>query len=268
MQVVSQRSHYRPVRASRSHAVQARAREDRRLFLRFHRNGDIAAREELAARFMPLARQVARRYRRPGQPLEDLVQVAALGLVKAIDRYDPDRGTAFSSYAVPTMSGEIRRHFRDSGWALHVPRSMQDLVMRVNDSMARLSRTLGHAPTAMEVGADLGQEPELIVEALEAARAHDAMSLDMPRTSGEEDAGTYADTVGAPDEQYELLEYTSAIAGTFRALPERDRVVLKLRFEEDLTQSQIAARVGVSQMHVSRIIRRALDRLRVAAEAG
>jgi RNA polymerase sigma-B factor len=267
MQTISPRLHSRSPLACGSPAIQSRAREDRRLFLRYHRHGDIAAREELAARFMPLARQVARRYHRPAQPLEDLVQVASLGLVKAIDRFDPERGTAFSSYAVPTMSGEIRRHFRDCGWALHVPRSMQDLVMKVNDSMTRLSRTLGHAPTASEVAADLGEEPEMVIEALEAARAHDAMSLDMPRTAGEDDAGTYADTVGAPDEQYELLEYTSAIAGTFRALPERDRIVLKLRFEQDMTQSQIAARVGVSQMHVSRIIRRALDRLRVAAEA-
>jgi RNA polymerase sigma-B factor len=166
------------------------------------------------------------------------------------------------------MAGEIRRHFRDVGWAVHVPRSMQDLVIRVNDSMDTMSRRLGRAPTPAELAGDLGEPMESVLEALEAARAHDAMSLDMPRTVGEGDAGTYADTVGAPDDQYELLEYTSAIAGTFRALPERDRHVLRLRFEEDLTQSQIAARVGVSQMHVSRIIRRALDRLRVAAEAG
>jgi RNA polymerase sigma-B factor len=145
---------------------------------------------------------------------------------------------------------------------------MQELVIRVNGSMARLSRALGHAPTASEVAADLGEQPETIVEALEAARAHDVMSLDMPRGADEDRAGTYADTVGVPDEQYELLEYTSAIAGTFSALPERDRVVLKLRFERDMTQSQIAAHVGVSQMHVSRILRRSLSRLRVAAEAG
>jgi RNA polymerase sigma-B factor len=268
MHVVAHRTPHRFSPNGRSPAVQVRAREDRRLFLRFHRDGDIHARERLAERFMPLARQVARRYHRTGQPFEDLLQVASLGLVKAIDRFDPDRGTAFSSYAVPTMAGEIRRHFRDAGWALHVPRSMQDMVMRVNDSMDNLSRRLGRAPTPAELAEDLGEDPEAVLEALEAARAHDAMSLDMPRTVGEDDAGTYADTVGAPDEQYELLEYASAIAGTFRALPERDRDVLRLRFEEDLTQSQIAARVGVSQMHVSRIIRRALTRLRVAAEAG
>jgi RNA polymerase sigma-B factor len=252
---------------SRSEAAEARAREDGRLFRRFHHDGDIDARERLAERFMPLARQVAKRYRRSGQPFDDLLQVASLGLVKAIDRFDPDRGTAFSSYAVPTMTGEIRRHFRDAGWAVHVPRGMQDLVMRVNEAMARMSLNLGRSPTAGEIARDLDEPPELILEAFEAARAHDAMSLDMPRSADEEDGGTYADTIGAPDDRYERLEYTSAIAGTLRALPERDRLVLRLRFEEDLTQAQIAARVGVSQMHISRIIRRTLDRLRVAAEA-
>jgi RNA polymerase sigma-B factor len=268
MQTVAQRSAFRTASHERSPAFQVRAREDRRLFLRFHRDGDIQAREQLAERFMPLARQVAHRYHRAGQPFEDLVQVASLGLVKAIDRFDPERGTAFSSYAVPTMAGEIRRHFRDSGWAVHVPRSMQDRVMRVNEAMERLGRQLGRSPRPAELAADLQETPESVLDALEAARAHDAMSLDMPRTAGEDGAGTYADTVGSPDEQYERLEYASAIAGTFRALPQRDRIVLRLRFEEDLTQSQIASRVGVSQMHVSRIIRRALDRLRVAAEAG
>jgi RNA polymerase sigma-B factor len=265
MQVVS-RPHQR-FQLLGSDAAQARAREDRRLFRRFNHDGDIAAREELAERFMPLARQVAKRYRRPGQPFEDLVQVASLGLVKAIDRFDPSRGTAFSSYAVPTMSGEIRRHFRDSGWAVHVPRGIQDLVMKVSESMARLSLVLGRSPTPVELAADLAEPTELILEALEASRAHDAMSLDMPRTCDEDDGGTYADTVGAPEARYEMLEYTSAIAGTLRALPHRDRLVLKLRFEDDLTQAQIATRVGVSQMHVSRIIRRSLDRLRAAAEA-
>jgi RNA polymerase sigma-B factor len=265
MQVISRA---RPrLQLVRAETAEARSRHDMRLFRRFHHHGDIAAREELAARFMPLARQVAKRYRRSGQPLEDLVQVASLGLVKAIDRFDPARGTAFSSYAVPTMSGEIRRHFRDAGWAVHVPRGMQDLVMKVNESVTRLSLELGRSPTPAELGEDLEEDVEQILEALEAAHAHDTMSLDMPRTVDEEDGGTYADTLGAPDEQFEMLEYTSAIAGTLRALPERDRLVLKLRFEDDLTQAEIAARVGVSQMHVSRIIRRTLDRLRVAAEA-
>jgi RNA polymerase sigma-B factor len=248
--------------------TRARAREDRRLFLRYHHDGDVAARERLAERFMPLARQVARRYQRPDESFEDLVQVASLGLVKAIDRFDPDRGTAFTSYAVPTMSGEIRRHFRDASWALHVPRSVQDRVMRLNTSMSRLSAKLGRSPTPSELAADLEEEVEIVLEALEAARAHDAISLDMSRGSDSEDAGTYADKVGAPDERYELLENQSVIAGTLRALPERDRMVLGLRFEHDLTQAQIASRVGISQMHVSRIIRRSLDRLQLAAKAG
>ena len=247
--------------------AQARSREDRRLLNRYHHQGDTAARDELVERFLPLARQLARRYQRGNEPLDDLIQVASIGLVKAVDRYDPERGTAFSSYAVPTILGELKRYFRDSGWAVHVPRGMQERVMSVNQAIAKLSRETGRSPTAAEVAAEIGESPELVLEAMEAAIAYDAVSLDTPRTSDEEEGDTYAETMGAIDERFELVEYTSAIGPTMRALPERDRLVLKLRFEDDLTQLEIAERIGVSQMHVSRLIRRALKRLRTVADA-
>jgi RNA polymerase sigma-B factor len=246
--------------------LSGRASEDRRLLERY-RAGETAARDELVERFLPLARQLARRYQRGNEPLDDLVQVASIGLVKAVDRFDPERGTAFSSYAVPTILGELKRYFRDAGWAVHVPRGMQERVMMVNKSVSKLSIELGRSPTAGEIATDVGEDLEVVLEALEAAIAYDAVSLDTPRTSEEEDGDTYADTVGFVDERFELIEYTSAIGPTMRALPTRDRLVLKLRFEEDLTQLEIAERIGVSQMHVSRLIRRALHRLRTVADA-
>jgi RNA polymerase sigma-B factor len=243
-----------------------RAEEDRRLLIRFHRHGDDAAREELVRRLLPLARRMARRYRRSDEPLDDLVQVATLGLIKAIDRFDPARETAFSSYAVPTMLGELKRYFRDNGWAVHVPRGMQERVMRVDNAMKDLSRTLGRAPSAVEVAESLGVEAESVLEAMEAASAYDAVSLEAFRFGDEGDGETYAESIGMEDERFELVEYGATIAPTLAALPARDRAVLRLRFVEDLTQAEIAERVGVSQMHVSRLIRRALERLRTVAE--
>jgi RNA polymerase sigma-B factor len=247
--------------------AQARAREDRRLLNRYHRHGDASSREELVERFLPLARQLARRYQRANEPIDDLVQVASLGLVKAIDRYDLERASAFSSYAVPTILGELKRYFRDSGWAVHVPRGMQERVMSLNQAISKLSLQMGRSPTASEVAAETGETPEAVLEAMEAAIAYDAVSLDTPRSGDQEEGDTYADTMGVIDERFELVEYTSAIGPTMRALPERDRLVLKLRFEDDLTQLEIAERIGVSQMHVSRLIRRALKRLRTVADA-
>jgi RNA polymerase sigma-B factor len=248
--------------------LEGRTREDRRLLQRYHERGDLAARDELIQRFLPLARQLARRYQRGHEPLDDLIQVASIGLVKAVDRFDPDRGSAFSSYAVPTILGELKRYFRDAGWAVHVPRGMQERVMNVNHAIGRLSRDLGRSPTPSEVADTLGEDPEQVLEALEASIAYDAVSLDAPaRARDDEGADTYADSVGVLDERYELVEYAAAIAPTVKALPERDRLVLRLRFDEDLTQLEIAERIGVSQMHVSRLIRRALTRLRTVANA-
>jgi RNA polymerase sigma-B factor len=243
-----------------------RAQEDRRLLVRYHRHGDLAAREQLVERLLPLARRMARRYRRSDEPLDDLVQVATLGLIKAIDRFDPARETAFSSYAVPTMLGELKRYFRDNGWAVHVPRGMQERVMRVDNTMRELSRKLGRSPSAAEVARTLGIDTEQVLEAMEAASAYDAVSLDAFRFGDDSDGETYADSIGIEDDRFELVEYGATIAPTLAALPARDRIVLHLRFVEDLTQAEIAERVGVSQMHVSRLIRRALERLRTVAE--
>ncbi|MEA2479913.1 MAG: polymerase sigma-B factor [Thermoleophilaceae bacterium] len=251
----------------RARPVTARLAEDRRLLALYHERGDLRARDELCRRFMPLARQLARRYQRGSEPLEDLQQVASLGLVKAIDRYDLERGTAFSSYAVPTILGELKRYFRDVGWAVHVPRGMQERIMQVNGAMDRLSRLMGRSPTPAEIAGEIDCTTEEVLEALEASVAYEASSLDAPRSGGDSESDSYADSMGADDENYETIEYIETIAPTMRALPERDRLVLKLRFEDDLTQSEIAERIGVSQMHVSRLIRRALARLRTVADA-
>ena len=245
------------------------ARDDRRLLLRYHRHGDPRARDELVERFMPLARQLARRYQRGPEPLEDLVQVASVGLVKAIDRFDPQRSTAFSSYAVPTMVGELKRYFRDFGWAVHVPRGMQERTVAVQATVTRLSKELGRSPTPAEVGAVLALGEEQVLEALEAALAYDALSLEAPRPSIEEPADSpFGDTLGEEDDRYELVELGVTIAPALRRLPERERRILHMRFVDDLTQSEIAARIGVSQMHISRLIRRSLARLGEEAEAG
>jgi len=243
-----------------------RAEEDRRLLVRYHRHGDQAAREALVQRLLPLARRMARRYRRSDEPLDDLVQVATLGLIKAIDRFDPARETAFSSYAVPTMLGELKRYFRDNGWAVHVPRGMQERVMQVDSAVKDLSRRKGRSPSADEVAEVLSLSPEQVLEAMEAAGAYDAVSLESYRFGDDGDGETYAESIGVEDGRFELVEYGATIAATLAALPARDRAVLHLRFFEDLTQAEIADRVGVSQMHVSRLIRRALERLRTVAE--
>ena len=244
----------------------SRAQEDRRLLVRYHRHGDPAAREELVQRLLPLARRMARRYRRSDEPLDDLVQVATLGLIKAIDRFDPARETAFSSYAVPTMLGELKRYFRDNGWAVHVPRGMQERVMQVDNASRTCRASSAARRRRSEVAETLDLATEQVLEAMEAACAYDAVSLESYRFGDEGDGETYAESIGVEDERFELVEYGATIAPTLQALPARDRIVLHLRFVEDLTQAEIAERVGVSQMHVSRLIRRALERLRTVAE--
>jgi RNA polymerase sigma-B factor len=262
--VVAQSSTGRQRKTSSS--GRSRIEEDRELLRRYQVEGDEWARDQLLQRFMPLARQLARRYERANEPLDDLLQVASIGLVKAIDRFDHERGSAFSSYAVPTILGELKRYFRDSGWAVHVPRGMQERVMKVNQSIARLSRTTAGSPSPADIAADTGLSHEEVLEALEAAMAYDSVSLDTPRNGEEDEGDSYVDTLGDIDDRFELVEYEASIAPALQALPERDRLVLHLRFVEDLTQSDIAERVGVSQMHVSRLIRRALTKLRTVAE--
>jgi RNA polymerase sigma-B factor len=238
-----------------------RIREDLRLLERYHRHGDTAAREQIIERFLPLAHQLARRYERQDEPVEDLVQVASMGLVKAVDRFDPSRGVAFSSFAVPTILGELKRYFRDIGWAVHVPRSIQERVLEVNRALTELSRSLGRSPSPAEIAEATKYTHEEVLEALEAATAYDSVSLEAPRTTDEDSEGV-VDRLGAEDPGYEMAEYSATLAPELRALPERDRRVLHLRFVEDLTQSEIAERIGVSQMHVSRLIRAALAKLR------
>ncbi|MET0816078.1 MAG: SigB/SigF/SigG family RNA polymerase sigma factor, partial [Solirubrobacteraceae bacterium] len=238
----------------------------RRLLVRYHREGDAAAREALVARFLPLARQLARRYQRGGEQLDDLVQVASLGLLKAIDRFDPARETAFSSFAVPTILGEIKRHFRDKGWAVRVPRDLQELSVKVDRVADEMARELGRAPTPAEIAERTGSSLEQVLEAREASGAYRAVSLDRPRTDDEDDGDSYADAVGADDPGYHVAEAAATVDRLMRVLTDREREVLRLRFEEDLTQSEIGTRVGVSQMHVSRLIRQSIARLRDEAE--
>ena len=240
-----------------------RARKDRELLVRYHEHGDIDARDELVLRLMPLARQLASRYRYAGESQEDLVQVACVGLLKAVDRFEPERGSAFAKYAVPTMLGEIKRHFRDKGWAVHVPRATQELSLKVSDALDRLPAKLGRAVRPRDVADAVGAPVEDVLEAMEAATAYEATSLDAPRpgAAGDDEGWTYGDSVAEEERGYELVEIGEALQGAFDALPERERTILRLRFHEDMTQAEIAERIGVSQMHVSRLLRRSLDRL-------
>ncbi len=244
----------------------ARSSEDRRLLVRYHREGDPAAREQLVERFLPLARQLARRYQRGGEQLDDLIQVASLGLLKAIDRFDPARQTAFSSFAVPTILGELKRHFRDKGWSVRVPRDLQEMAVRVDRIADEMSREIGRAPTPGEIAERTGASLEQVLEAREASSAYRAVSLDRPRSDDEEDGDSYADAFGVEDPGFGLAEDAATVDRLMRVLSEREREVLRLRFEEDLTQSEIGQRVGVSQMHVSRLIRQSIARLREAAD--
>jgi RNA polymerase sigma-B factor len=239
--------------------------DEERLLRRNHRDGDLGAREQVVVRCMPLVRQMASRYRYAGEQFEDLTQVACVGLLKAIDRYDPERGTGFARYAVPTMLGELKRHFRDKGWAVRVPRATQELALRVSEALGTLPARLGHSPRPRDVAEALGVSVEDVLEAMETATAYEATSLDAPRAAAADDEDwTRLEALGAEEPGYELVDLEQALRGTLDALPARERTILKLRFEDDLTQAEIAERVGVSQMHVSRLLRRSLDRLSAA----
>ena len=235
--------------------------EERRLFRAYLEHGDLGARERLVERFLPLARQLARRYGSAGEPLDDLVQVASLGLVKAIDRYELDRGTAFSSFAVPTILGEIKRHFRDTGWTVRVPRAIQERRIQVNRAIPALTGRLGRSPTTAEIAEHIQATTEDVLEALEAAVAYEPVSLDSSPSSDDDDE-SWTHAVGAEDPQYAVVEAGATLAPAMRALPDRERLILHMRFVEDMTQSQIADRIGISQMHVSRLIRKALEQMR------
>lgn len=240
---------------------------DAELFRRVRSHADAQAREQLVERYLPLARRLARRYQRTEEPLEDLVQVASLGLLKAVDRFDQEREVVFSSYAVPTILGELKRHFRDRTWSVRVPRDLQELALRVDRAVTQLSLGRGHSPSVGEIAQAVGSAPEEVLEALEAAGAYRAASLDAPRSAQGEEAGeTIADSLGHEDRGFQQAERRATLEPLLDRISPRERAVLELRFGEDLTQAEIGQRIGVSQMQVSRLIRQALARLRVALE--
>jgi RNA polymerase sigma-B factor len=253
-----------PVAASRGPNRQDRATDEARM-RRYGATHDLEDREWLIERYLPLARHVAARYRGGSEPIEDLEQVASLALVKAIDRFDASRGTSFSSYAVPTISGELRRHFRDHTWALRVPRDLQELAVKVGKAEGRLQLELGRAPTAAELADQLDCSVEELLEARDAAGANRMSSLAAPVTSDEDDGASLADMLGTDDERLEHVERTLAVDSALESLDARGREILRLRFQEELTQAAIGERVGLSQMHVSRLIRQALETLRAAS---
>src|ERR1700759_206221 len=231
------------------------------LFVRWQQHGDRQARDELVQRFLPLARKLARRYSGAREPFDDLLQVASLGLVKAIDRFDLSRGTAFSSFAVPTILGELKRYFRDLGWAVHVPRGAQERAVKVEEAQQMLASRLNRAPTVPELAQYLEFDIEDVLDALETSRAHHASSLDAPYDDGEGESGTMVESFGDLDPSLQSADDRVTITAAARQLPQRERDVLTLRFVHDLTQTQIADHIGVSQMQVSRILRRAIAHL-------
>jgi RNA polymerase sigma-B factor len=237
-----------------------RLNRDRLLFERYRDPGDAIDRDAIVERFLPLARQLAAGYAHGTEPFDDLFQVACLALVRAVDRFDLERHTAFSSYAVPTILGELKRYFRDKTWAVRVPRDLQDLGLRVQRAAERMTVDLGRSPTIEELADAVDATPEEVLEAREAIGAYHATSLDVPR--GDEDDDTLADFLGRQDTGYQRAEQRALLDDLLRCLTLREREVVRLRFEEDLTQREIGDRVGVSQMQVSRILRESIARLR------
>ena len=238
------------------------------LFQRWHAHRDREARNELIARYLPLARKLARRYAQSREPYEDLVQVASLGLVKALERFDPDRGFAFSSFAVPTIVGELKRYFRDTAWALHVDRGAQELARKIIDAQQKLSSRSGRIPTVAELAQYLELSQEEVLDGLQTAEAYGTVSLDAPLGGEDDEDSSRLETLGTEDRLLGLVDDQATIFAAARSLPATEREVLYLRFGEDLTQSEIADRVGVSQMQVSRLLRRSLSRLRELTGAG
>jgi RNA polymerase sigma-B factor len=225
------------------------------------KRGEPGARTELIERYMPLARSLALRYRRASEPLDDLIQVASVGLVKAVDRWDPDRGLAFSSYAVPTILGELRRYFRDSTWDVRPARDVQELCLAVEEARDALWIDLGRSPTVADLAKRVNRPPEEVMEALQASDGRSLRSLDAPVHEEEGDSASAGDLIGGADPGFEQVEAGATLEQLTSILDDRAREILHLRFSEDLLQSEIAERVGCSQMHVSRIIRSSLERL-------
>ncbi len=231
------------------------------LFARLRTDAGPGTREQAVQRYLPLARSLANRYRRSGEPIEDLEQVASLGLLKAIDRYDPARGTAFSSFAVPTILGELRRHFRDRTWAMRVPRELQELSLKIERARDDLTAALGRQPTVAELSERLDASEEQLLAAIELSLVHDTVPIDAP---GEDGDAVVDRLPGAVDDGYERAEDRATLAPLLGLLRPQDAEIVLLRFRDDLTQDAIAKRVGVSQMHVSRVLYRSLAQLHEA----
>jgi RNA polymerase sigma-B factor len=246
--------------------VPARREEELRLLRAYQSTRDPRAREAAVARFLPLARSLARRYSGGSEPLEDLEQVACLALVRAVDGFDPTRGTAFTSYAVPSIAGAIKRHFRDNGWSVRVPRDLQELALRVERVSDELLAETGQSSTATQIAERAGIDIEDVLEAREAFRALHSDSLDQPRGArDDEDSGSLLDTLGDADLEIGRAHDRAALHSVLDTLDERDRTIIHLYYRDELTQAEIGRRLGYSQMHVSRLLRQAVERLRLAA---
>jgi RNA polymerase sigma-B factor len=237
-----------------------------RLFARYRHDGDLAARDALVDEFLPLARHLVRRYGRENRHAEDLFQVASMGLLKAIDRFDPELGNAFTTFAAPTILGEIKRYFRDKSWTVRVPRDLQELALKVSRVTDELERELGRIPTASEVAERTGSSVEHVLEARVAAGARHGLSLDRPGGDADDEGASIAARFGVTDAALARAEDTATVEQLVVCLGERERTILHLRFHEDLTQAEIGHRLGISQMHVSRLIRESIARLRTIAE--
>jgi RNA polymerase sigma-B factor len=243
-----------------------RAYEESALFERLARDGDPRDRAALVEMFLPLARTLALRYQRSGEPFDDLLQVASLGLIKAIDGFDTSRGIAFSAYAVPTILGEIKRYFRDRTWAVHVPSHLQELTLRVDRAVGELAERLRRQPSVAEIVVAVGADEEAVLDALQAGGAYRARSFDEPSSNNSgEDVVTLGESIGVAEHGFARVEARVTFAAMLTVVTSREREVLRMRFEDDMTQAEIAVEIGASQMHVSRIIRGALARIRDAA---
>jgi RNA polymerase sigma-B factor len=237
------------------------------LLVRWRTDRDRRARDELFTRFLPLARRLARRYSPSGAGVEDVVQVAGLGLLNALERFDPGRGISFTTFAIPTILGEIKRYFRDNGWAAHVPRHSQELALKVDAATRRLTADLRRSPTADDIAQYLEISTEEVLEGFSATSAHFSVSFDAPAQSGDDGAElTLGETLGNEDETFALIDTTASLAAALPALPLRQRQALALRLNEHLIQSEIAQRMGCSQMHISRLLRDAASQLRAMIE--
>jgi len=235
---------------------------DKELLRAYHHDGDLSARERLIERYMSLVRSLARRYSYRGEQLDDLIQIGAIGLIKAIDRFDLERGVELTTYATPNIIGEIKRHFRDKGWSVRVPRGLQELNVQLSRLVEQLTVQYSRSPTIPELAKAAGVEEEQVLEALESGRAYTSLSLSVGGGGGDDDDLDPLESLGTEEHQYEVSEDRAMLAPGFKALDERERKILQLRFFDGLTQSQIAQQIGISQMHVSRLIRRSLEKIR------